>query len=43
MINFVMGFVLGFIVATTGFTGFAQLMDNGINKIKNTSISVDSK
>jgi hypothetical protein len=43
MINFVVGFVLGFIVATTGFTGFAQMMDSGIDKIKNTSISVDSK
>jgi hypothetical protein len=43
MINFVVGFVLGFIVATTGFTGFAQMMDSGINKVKNTSISVDSK
>jgi hypothetical protein len=43
MINFVIGFVLGFIIATTGFTGFAQLMDSGIDKVKNTSISVDSK
>ena len=43
MVNFVIGFVLGFIIATTGFTGFAQLMDSGIDKIKNTSISVDTK
>jgi hypothetical protein len=43
MINFVIGFVLGFIIATTGFTGFAQLMDSGIDKVKNTSISVESK
>jgi hypothetical protein len=43
MVNFVIGFVLGFIIATTGFTGVAQLVDSGIDKIKNTSVNVDSK
>ena len=43
MINLVIGIVLGFIVATTGFTGFAHMVDSGIDKVKNTSISVDSK
>lgn len=39
MINFIIGCVLGFVVATVGFTGIAQALDTGIDKVK--SINVD--
>ena len=43
MINFIIGFVLGFFVATVGFTGVAQALDKGVETAKNISIKVDSK
>lgn len=30
------GFVLGIIVATVGFTGVAQIADQGVNKVQET-------
>jgi hypothetical protein len=41
MINFALGCVLGFFVATVGFTGVAQALDGGIDKIKNVNVSVE--
>ena len=42
MINFIIGCILGFIVATVGFTGVAKALDNGIETVKNVSIKVDT-
>ena len=42
MINFIIGFVLGFFVATVGFTGIAQALDNGIETMKTVSVKVDT-
>ena len=43
MFNFIAGVVLGFMVATMGFTGIAQALDSGVAKVSNISISVDEK
>lgn len=42
MINLVIGFTLGFFVATVGFTGVAKALDNGIENVKNVSVKVDT-
>ena len=42
MLNFVIGCILGFMVATVGFTGIAKALDNGIETAKNVSIKVDT-
>ena len=34
MRNLLIGFVLGIVVATVGFGGIAQLLDNGVEKVK---------
>jgi hypothetical protein len=36
MIRFLLGFLCGVIVATVGFGGVAKLLDNGVNKVKET-------
>jgi hypothetical protein len=41
MINFALGCILGFFVATMGFTGIAQALDKGIDTVKNVSVSVE--
>jgi uncharacterized membrane protein required for colicin V production len=43
MINMIAGFVLGFFVATMGVSGVAHAIDNMIDKIKTTTISVETK
>ena len=43
MINLIVGFVLGFFVATMGLTGVAQAIDNVIDKVKTTNITIESK
>lgn len=43
MVNLIAGFVLGFFVATMGLSGVANALDGVIDKIKTTSISVDTK
>jgi hypothetical protein len=43
MVNLIAGFVLGFFVATMGLSGVANALDGMIDKIKTTSISVDTK
>jgi hypothetical protein len=42
MINIIIGFVLGFFVASIGFTGVAQALDNGVETVKNISVKVDT-
>ena len=37
MFRFIMGFVLGLIVATVGFGGIARILDHGVETIKSTS------
>lgn len=37
MRNLVIGFVLGLVVATVGFSGIARIMDRGIDTIKTQS------
>ena len=41
MINFIIGCVLGFVVATVGFTSIAQVLDTGISKVKSINVDVD--
>ena len=38
MKNLVIGFVLGIVVATVGFSGIARILDHGINKTKEIAI-----
>lgn len=33
----IIGFVLGLIVATVGFSGVARMVDNGIDRVKTQS------
>ncbi len=42
MINVIIGFVLGFFVATIGFSGLAQASDEGIETLKTISVKVDT-
>jgi hypothetical protein len=42
MFNFIVGFILGIVVATIGFTGVAKALDNGIETVKNVSVKVDT-
>jgi hypothetical protein len=35
--RFVIGFVLGLVVATVGFSGIARMLDNGIERVKTQS------
>jgi capsular polysaccharide biosynthesis protein len=37
MRNLLIGFVLGIVVATVGFSGVARMLDNGIGAVKSTS------
>lgn len=34
MRNFILGFILGIVISTIGFTGLARFLDRGINKVK---------
>ena len=42
MFNFIAGIALGFFVATMGFAGVAQALDNGIETLKTISVKVDT-
>jgi len=42
MINIIIGFVLGFFVASIGFTGIAQALDKGVETMKTISVKVDT-
>jgi hypothetical protein len=37
MRNLIVGFVLGIVVASVGFTGVARIFDRGVDQIKNQS------
>jgi hypothetical protein len=37
MSKFFIGFVLGLMVATVGFSGIARIADNGVNKVQEIS------
>ncbi len=37
MSKLLIGFVLGIVVATVGFSGIAKMLDNGVNKVKEVS------
>jgi len=37
MRNLIIGFVLGLIVATVGFSGIARMVDRGVNAIQEQS------
>ena len=37
MIKFIVGFILGLIVATVGFSGVARILDHGIDTVKTQS------
>jgi hypothetical protein len=36
--NFLLGFILGIVVSTVGFSGIAKMADNGVNKVKEVTI-----
>jgi len=42
MINIIVGFVLGFFVATMGLTGVAKTIDSVIEKVKTTNITIET-
>jgi len=33
-LKFILGLLLGIVIATVGFNGLAKLLDGGVNKIK---------
>ena len=37
MRNLLIGFILGIVVATVGFSGVARILDNGIGAVKSQS------
>ena len=38
MTKLLIGFVLGIVVATVGFSGIAKLLDNGVDKVKQVTV-----
>lgn len=38
MRNLLIGFILGIVVATVGFSGIARMLDNGVNKTKEIAV-----
>ena len=42
MFNFIVGFILGIVVATVGFSGVVKALDSGIETVKNVSVKVDT-
>jgi hypothetical protein len=34
MTKLLIGFILGIVVSTVGFSGIAKMADNGVNKVK---------
>ena len=42
MVNFIIGCILGFTIATVGFTGIANALDKGIETAKSVSVKVDT-
>ena len=40
MMNFILGFILGIMVATTGFSGVAKILDNATGIIKHQTVEL---
>jgi hypothetical protein len=38
MTNLLIGFILGIVVSTVGFTGIARIADKGVDKVKEVTI-----
>ena len=38
MTKLLIGFILGIVVATIGFSGIAKLLDNGVEKVKQVTV-----
>ena len=38
MTKLLIGFILGIIVSTVGFSGIAKMADNGVDKVKQVTI-----
>lgn len=38
MTKLLIGFILGIVVATVGFSGIAKLLDNGVDKVKQVTV-----
>jgi hypothetical protein len=36
--QFILGLIVGIVVATVGFSGIANLLDNGVSKVKQTVV-----
>lgn len=43
MKSFIVGVVVGIIISTVGFSGVAQILDHGVNKVKTTSQELASQ
>ena len=37
MVKFAVGFVLGIVVATVGFSGVAKMMDSGVQQVQSVA------
>jgi hypothetical protein len=37
MFKLFIGFILGVVVSSVGFSGIARMLDNGVNKVKEVS------
>ena len=38
MTKLLVGFILGIVVATVGFSGIAKMLDNGVEKVKQVTV-----
>ena len=38
MTNLLVGFILGVVVATVGFSGIAKIADKGVDKVKEVTV-----
>jgi hypothetical protein len=38
MSKLLIGFILGIVVSTVGFSGIAKMLDNGVDKVKEVTI-----
>jgi hypothetical protein len=38
MINFIIGVIVGIVIATVGFSGIARMADKGVDKVKEVTL-----
>jgi capsular polysaccharide biosynthesis protein len=38
MTNLLIGFVLGIVISTVGFSGIAKMLDNSVEKVKQVTV-----